>query len=87
MSNLTDKELIEECRKRFISTNIFIDRDDMEWIVEEDAEKEVSIELFEEFKEYIYENEENGIFLDMLWDYVSPEMRKFWIKFKEYKKK
>jgi len=76
MSNLTDKELLEECRKRFICfEECFINRDDMKFI-----EEEFSVELFEEFKEYV-----DGYETSYLWEFLSDELKNMWINFKEYK--
>ena len=76
MSNLTDKELLEECRKRFICfEECFINRDDMKFI-----EEEFSVELFEEFKEYV-----DGYETSYLWEFLTDELKNMWINFKEYK--
>ena len=80
MSNLTDKQLFEEIKKRFICFETsFINRDDMEMIVEDD-EKELSVELFEEFKEYV-DNYESSY----LWEFLLPQMQEMWKNFKEKK--
>jgi len=82
MSNLTDKELLEECKKRFICfEECFINRDDIKFVVEEDDKKELSVELFEEFKEYV-----EGYETSYLWEFLSEELKNMWINFKEYKK-
>jgi hypothetical protein len=81
MSNLTDKELLEECKKRFICfEECFINRDDIKFVVEDDK-KELSVELFEEFKEYV-----EGYETSYLWEFLSDELKNMWINFKEYKK-